>query len=41
MTRPQLVEFLHEAQLDWAGFFTYSAEDGTHAATLGRQIPMN
>ncbi len=29
-----LLDFLEEAQLDWAGFFAYSAEDGTHAATL-------
>ncbi len=35
----QLVDFLGEARLDWAGFFPYSAEDGTTAATLPGQIP--
>jgi ribosomal protein S12 methylthiotransferase len=35
----QLVEFLGEAKLDWAGFFPYSAEEGTTAATLPDQIP--
>ncbi len=30
----RLLDFLEEAQLDWAGFFTYSAEDGTYAADL-------
>jgi ribosomal protein S12 methylthiotransferase len=34
-----LLEFLAEAQLDWAGFFTFSKEDGTHAAGLDRQVP--
>jgi ribosomal protein S12 methylthiotransferase len=29
-----LLEFLDEAQLDWAGFFTFSPEDGTLAAGL-------
>jgi ribosomal protein S12 methylthiotransferase len=29
-----LLGFLEEAQLDWAGFFAYSAEDGTYAAGL-------
>ncbi|MEA2686124.1 MAG: ribosomal protein methylthiotransferase, partial [Actinomycetota bacterium] len=29
-----MLRFLEDAQLDWAGFFAYSAEDGTHAATL-------
>ena len=29
-----LLRFLDEAQLDWAGFFAYSREDGTHAAGL-------
>ena len=28
----QLVEFLEAAQLDWAGFFTYSKEEGTASA---------
>ncbi len=34
-----LLEFLTEAQLDWAGFFTFSKEDGTHAAGLPGQVP--
>jgi ribosomal protein S12 methylthiotransferase len=34
-----LLEFLEEAQLDWAGFFPFSNEDGTHAAGLGDQVP--
>jgi len=29
-----LLRFVEEAQLDWAGFFSYSREDGTHAALL-------
>jgi len=29
-----LLRFVEEAQLDWAGFFSYSREDGTHAARL-------
>lgn len=35
----QLLAFVEEAQLDWCGFFAYSAEDGTHAATLDGQVP--
>ena len=34
-----LLDFLAAAQLDWAGFFPYSREDGTHAAGLGEQVP--
>jgi ribosomal protein S12 methylthiotransferase len=34
-----LLEFLSAAQLDWAGFFPYSREDGTHAAGLHEQVP--
>ena len=30
----ELLEFLDAAQLDWAGFFAYSQEDGTTAAKL-------
>jgi ribosomal protein S12 methylthiotransferase len=30
----QLLRFLEEAELDWAGFFAYSREDGTYAADL-------
>jgi ribosomal protein S12 methylthiotransferase len=29
-----LLRFLEEAQLDWAGFFAYSAEEGTYAVGL-------
>jgi ribosomal protein S12 methylthiotransferase len=29
-----LLEFLRDATLDWAGFFPFSAEDGTPAATM-------
>lgn len=29
-----LLQFVEEARLDWCGFFAYSAEDGTYAATL-------
>ena len=34
-----LLGFLEEARLDWAGFFAYSREEGTHAATLGQTVP--
>jgi len=34
-----LLEFLTRAELDWAGFFLFSPEDGTHAAGLGGQVP--
>ncbi|MFZ4516766.1 MAG: 30S ribosomal protein S12 methylthiotransferase RimO [Microthrixaceae bacterium] len=30
----RLLEFVAEARLDWCGFFSYSAEEGTHAAGL-------
>jgi ribosomal protein S12 methylthiotransferase len=30
----QLLDFVASAQLDWCGFFAYSAEDGTYAAGL-------
>ncbi len=33
-----LLEFLVDAELDWAGFFAYSKEDGTYAATLSDQV---
>jgi ribosomal protein S12 methylthiotransferase len=29
---------VEDAQLDWAGFFAYSREDGTHAAGLDGQV---
>ena len=35
----QLLGFLEDAQLDWAGFFPFSNEDGTHAAGLADQVP--
>jgi ribosomal protein S12 methylthiotransferase len=35
----ELAGFLGEAQLDWAGFFPYSAEPGTPAAEMEEQIP--
>jgi len=34
-----LLEFLAQARLDWAGFFPFSPEDGTHAAGLEDQVP--
>ena len=34
-----LLEFLAAAQLDWAGFFPFSNEEGTHAAGLADQVP--
>jgi ribosomal protein S12 methylthiotransferase len=33
-----LLQFLEAAQLDWAGFFTFSDEEGTHAAGLPGQV---
>ena len=35
----ELLRFLEEADLDWAGFFTFSPEEGTLAAGLGEQVP--
>jgi ribosomal protein S12 methylthiotransferase len=35
----RLLAFLAEAQLDWAGFFPFSNEVGTHAANLPDQVP--
>ena len=34
-----LAEFIEAARLDWAGFFPYSAEEGTPAAELADRIP--
>lgn len=34
----QLLRFVDEAQVDWCGFFAFSKEDGTHAATLDGQV---
>jgi len=33
-----LAEFLHDAQLDWVGFFPFSAEEGTPAADYPDQV---
>ncbi len=35
----RLLEFLRAADLDWAGFFPFSAEDGTPAVDLPDQVP--
>ncbi|MHB1598577.1 MAG: 30S ribosomal protein S12 methylthiotransferase RimO [Acidimicrobiales bacterium] len=35
----QLLAFLAEAELDWAGFFTFSEEPGTFAASLPEVVP--
>jgi tRNA A37 methylthiotransferase MiaB len=35
----RLLEFLGAAQLDWAGFFTFSPEEGTPAAGMAGQVP--
>ena len=34
-----IVGFVEEAQLDWCGFFAYSAEEGTYAAGLDGAVP--
>jgi ribosomal protein S12 methylthiotransferase len=34
-----LLAFLDDAQLDWAGFFAFSPEDGTPAATMDGVVP--
>ena len=34
----QLLAFLAEAELDWAGFFAFSPEEGTYAAGLPDQV---
>lgn len=34
----ELLAFLTEAELDWAGFFTFSSEVGTHAAALEAKV---
>jgi MiaB/RimO family radical SAM methylthiotransferase len=34
-----LASFLDDAQLDWAGFFPFSPEEGTAAAVMDSQIP--
>ena len=35
----ELLRFLEEAQLDWAGFFPWSREEGTYAAGLDGEVP--
>ena len=35
----RLLVFLHDAQLDWAGFFAFSNEQGTYAAALAGHVP--
>ena len=35
----QLLGFVEQAELDWCGFFAYSAEDGTYAADLDGRVP--
>src|SRR5579883_1365295 len=35
----ELLAFLEEAQLDWAGFFPFSPEEGTRAVRQGGQVP--
>ncbi|MGI8751583.1 MAG: 30S ribosomal protein S12 methylthiotransferase RimO [Acidimicrobiales bacterium] len=35
----QLLRFLGDAELDWAGFFAFSPEAGTYAADLDGQVP--
>jgi ribosomal protein S12 methylthiotransferase len=35
----ELLAFIEEARLDWAGFFTFSSEAGTYAAQLGSPVP--
>ena len=34
-----LLDFIDAAQLDWAGFFTFSSEEGTLAHGLANQVP--
>ncbi|MFB3098648.1 MAG: 30S ribosomal protein S12 methylthiotransferase RimO, partial [Acidimicrobiia bacterium] len=34
-----LASFLGDVRLDWAGFFPYSPEEGTPAATMSDQLP--
>ena len=34
----ELLRFLQAAQLDWAGLFSFSPEDGTYATTLDGQV---
>ncbi len=36
----ELLSFVETAELDWAGFFSFSAESGTYAAGLPGQVPV-
>jgi ribosomal protein S12 methylthiotransferase len=35
----ELLDFISAAQLDWAGFFTYSSEEGTPAHEMANHVP--
>jgi ribosomal protein S12 methylthiotransferase len=35
----ELLDFVQAAELDWAGFFTFSSEEGTYANDLAAQVP--
>jgi ribosomal protein S12 methylthiotransferase len=35
----ELLAFIEDAELDWAGFFSFSAESGTYASGLSDQVP--
>ncbi len=35
----ELIEFVRSQRLDWCGFFSYSEEEGTHAAGLDSTVP--
>lgn len=35
----ELQQFLEEVQLDWAGFFVFSPQEGTRAARLAERLP--
>jgi ribosomal protein S12 methylthiotransferase len=37
----QLLRFVEQAELDWCGFFSYSAEDGTYAVGLDGVVDPN
>ncbi|PIE34851.1 MAG: 30S ribosomal protein S12 methylthiotransferase RimO [Ilumatobacter coccineus] len=37
----ELLRFVEEAELDWYGFFAYSAEEGTYAADLDGVVPQS
>jgi ribosomal protein S12 methylthiotransferase len=37
----RLLAFIEEAELDWAGFFPFSEEEGTYAAGLPDKVPLS